>query len=311
MILILNFQRSEGSDCLWAPGCTLHIKCVHTRLQTGASLHWNGWSDWNLGSKDTCSINLPFLRHLRPKMYWTKWNDATLSFLSVLSDVIAPWCPSVIKDLQGVVCLSFHAFSAHTHTKKAPTKSPHASDCCVTSESFLLKEQKDILKSFFNHFSCKETQRRISSSNLSIVLWTALGTEPLSPLTCCEQISRQLSARTEKKNILKSWRRLHQHDPQLISGMWLWDVEHPELISWAKLTGVLTWRSPEEGKADPSLLTLTPLCTQSSTAGQHVEQRLGASMVVAKVRQANCLLLPLKEAVRQGGRASPTLTHLL
>lgn len=101
----------------------------------------------------------------------------------------------------------------------------------------------------------KKTQRRISASNLSIFRWAALRThaEPLSLLTYCVQISRQLSARTKKKkNLMKSLPLLFRHDPHLICGMSLRDVEHPELISWAKLTGFLTCRLSEKGKPNPA-----------------------------------------------------------
>lgn len=125
------------------------------------------------------------------------------------------------------------AFSAHAEKKKLP---PEAHTCLtVTQLANPSSRKRNILKSFFNHFPhTKKTQRRISASSLSIFRWAALRmhAEPLSLLTYCVQISRQLSARTKKKkNLMKSSLWLFRHDPHLICGMSLQDVEHPELIS--------------------------------------------------------------------------------
>lgn len=92
------FQQSEGSYWLQVAWCTLHIMCSHTTDWGLASLERLKWLE--LGSKATCSIHAPFLAHLWPTMYWMKWNDVTLSFLSVLSEVIAPCCATILKDLK-------------------------------------------------------------------------------------------------------------------------------------------------------------------------------------------------------------------
>lgn len=213
--------------------CTLHTECSHATDWSLTSVKELKWL--KLAFTATSSINAPFLRHLRPIMYWMKWNDATFSFLSLLSEVIASHCAAILKDLQGAVCLSCKTspfmFSQLTqkkappeaHTRPTVTQRPNPSSWKRTlwkaSRLFLLQ---------------KKTQRRISSSNLSIFHWAALRTyaEPPSLLTYCEQISRQLSARTEE-----------EHDGILAAALPTWsppDLWNVALRCWTPRAHILS-----------------------------------------------------------------------
>lgn len=198
-------------------------------------------------------------------------------------------------------------------TQKKTTLPPEAhTRLTVTQLANPSSRKINILKSFFNHFPhTKKTQRRISAINLSIFGWAALRThaEPLSLLTYCVQISRQLSARTKKKkNLLKSSPRLFRHDPHLICGTSLRDVEHPQLTSWAKLTGFLTCRSSEKGKLNPASSRGSLYTESHSWAAFEATTPCNRSFLPKLKKNKKIANFPLlmKGTVRERGRVSPT-----
>lgn len=157
-----------------------------------------------LGFKATYSINAPFLRHLWPIKYWiklyilliSKWGHRSLLRCNIQKTSKVP-CVWVAK-------LPLSCFL--NARKKAPDRSPHASDCYATSKFFLLKEKRDILKSFFHHFSRKkpkgESALQISPSPTELRCGRTLSRYLCSPIVCKSLVSSQQG---RKKKIMKSW----------------------------------------------------------------------------------------------------------
>lgn len=116
--------------------------------------------------------------------------------------------------------------------------------------------KRNILKSFFNHFphikKNPEEDQRFKSLHLPLSCAPYACRAAIPAHLLCANLSSALSKDEKKKNLMKSLPLLFRHDPHLICGMSLRDVEHPELISWAKLTGFLTCRLSEKGKPNPA-----------------------------------------------------------
>lgn len=176
----------------------------------------------------------------------------------------------------------FRVSSAHTKKKESLNRSPHAFHCYPTPKSFLLKERKDTFwRAYLIIFSWKPrggSALQISPSSTELRFVRTLSPYLCSPIERKSLVSAQQG---RKKNIMKSQSRLLQHDPHLICGMSLWGVEHPELISWAKLTGFFFFFNfvhhlKREKSTQPDL---TAQCALNSTAGQHYKHQLGASII--------------------------------